>query len=60
MSILQDKFAVISGGTSGIGARTAELFVSRWRYIGRMARRDGARGPPAFSGEISRRDRVAV
>jgi NAD(P)-dependent dehydrogenase (short-subunit alcohol dehydrogenase family) len=28
MGILQDKIAVISGGTSGIGARTAELFVS--------------------------------
>jgi NAD(P)-dependent dehydrogenase (short-subunit alcohol dehydrogenase family) len=27
MGILQDKVAVISGGTSGIGARTAELFV---------------------------------
>src|SRR5262245_38635550 len=28
MGTLQDKVAVISGGTSGIGARTAELFVS--------------------------------
>lgn len=27
MSILQDKVAVISGGTSGIGARTAALTV---------------------------------
>jgi len=28
MGTLQDKVAVISGGTSGIGSRTAELFVS--------------------------------